>query len=265
MELRRNLRALKPDLAIDLQGNLKSTLIAFLSGCQKRIGYCEMREGSGFYTKAVFGPHCRGHVIERYRDVVRSLGAIPEELVFPLPDFSREAEAAKERLKILRIDKPLAVIFPGAGWSSKLWGADNYALLAQVLTYRGLKVAIGGSGADLEIARKVIELSKPLNLINLLGRTTLRELMGLTSQAAICIGADTGPIHVAAAVGTPTVTLFGPSSGERAGTLGPRAVNVSTTASCSPCFKKTCPKEFICMGMITPKAVYDACDKALGK
>lgn len=110
LELRRNLRALKPDLAIDLQGNLKSTLIAFLSGCQKRIGYCEMREGSGFYTKAVFGPHCRGHVIERYRDVVRSLGAIPEELAFPLPDFSREAEAAKERLKILRIDKPLAVI-----------------------------------------------------------------------------------------------------------------------------------------------------------
>ena len=263
LDLRRRLKAAAPDLVIDLQGLLKSTLCAVLSGCSNRLGYCEMREGSRFFTRPIKGPNATGHVIERYRDVIRSLGPVPGELFFPLPDFADEAEQAKGNLAALKLGGPPAIIFPGAGWSSKLWPPENYAILARELSAKGLPVVIGGSSADGPAAQEIIAKARPLDIPDLTGSTSLKGLMGLVSQAAVCVGADTGPQHIAAAVGTPTVTLFGPSSAERAGTLGDRAANVSASAPCSPCFKRACPKEFICMDLIKPEAVLAACAKAL--
>ncbi|MDR2456421.1 MAG: glycosyltransferase family 9 protein [Deltaproteobacteria bacterium] len=264
LDLRRDLRSKKPDLVIDLQGNLKSSLVAVLSGCRNRIGYWEMREGSFLFTKPVFGPNQKGHVIERYRDVIRSLGPIASAPAFQMPDYSKEAESAREKLSKLGFRKPPAIIFPGTSWVTKQWPAELYALLAKGLSDHGIEVAVGGSDLDKHLTEAVIEMAKPLDIRDLTGSATLRGLMGLVSQAALCIGSDTGPMHMASAVGTPTVALFGPTSGARTGVIGPRAINVSTTAECAPCFKRICPKEFICMGLIEPGKVLEACLKALG-
>jgi lipopolysaccharide heptosyltransferase I len=261
--LRGSLKAAAPELVIDLQGLLKSSLVAVLSGCRHRLGYCEMREGSGLFARAVKGPNAKGHVIERYRDVVRSLGPIPDELVFPLPDHARESAEARARLDALGVKGRPVVVFPGAGWSSKLWPPSSLAALSRGLADRGFEVVLGGAEPDLAVVRRVLELAGPQGLKSLVGATTIRGLMGLVGQAALCVGADTGPLHLAAAVGTPTVTLFGPSCHKRAGTLGPAARNVATTAWCSPCFKRSCPRTFVCMGLIEPETVLEASLAAL--
>ncbi|MDR2613591.1 MAG: glycosyltransferase family 9 protein [Deltaproteobacteria bacterium] len=264
-DLRREMRACRFDLVLDLQGLLKSALVAALSGCRNRMGYCEMREGSFLFSRPVRGPHSGGHVIERYRDVARSLGPVPAEARFPLPDASRERESFRRELLSRGLRGPLALLFPGAGWPSKLWPAARYARLAGMLAEAGLAVAAGGGPGDAPLAREIAALAPPgLYVPDLTGRTDIPGLMGLTSLAAVCIGADTGPLHLAAAQGTPTVSLFGPSSGERAGTWGSAARYVAGGAFCSPCFKRRCPRrEFICMGRIAPESVMAACREVL--
>jgi heptosyltransferase-1/heptosyltransferase-2 len=263
-DFRRELKGRRYELVLDLQGLMKSTLVALLSGGGRRLGYCEMREGSFLFTRAVKGRFRKGHVIQRYLDVVRSLGPIPDEIRFPLPDCSREREDVRRELLALGAAGPLAVLFPGAGWGSKLWPAASYAALARALAREGLSVAVGGGAADGGLAREIAGLAGGLRTADLTGRTDLGRLMGLASLAAVCVGSDTGPLHLAAALGTPTVSLFGPSSGERAGTWGPLARYVATDAPCSPCFKRRCPrKEFVCMGRISPDAALAACRTVL--
>jgi heptosyltransferase-1/heptosyltransferase-2 len=262
--LRRGLRSLDLDLALDLQGLMKSALIAALSGSPLRLGYCEMREGSFLVSRPVKGPHAQGHVIERYLDVVRSLGPVPARARFPLPDARPEAERFRGELLAMGLRGPLALLFPGAGWPSKLWPTESYARLARMLAQDGMAVAAGGGPEDGPLARRVAALSGLPSLPDLTGRTDLRGLMGLVRLAAVCVGSDTGPLHLAAAQGTPTVSLFGPSSGLRAGTWGRLARYVASDAPCSPCFKRRCPRrEFICMEAIGPGEVMASCRELL--
>jgi heptosyltransferase-1/heptosyltransferase-2 len=257
-EMRREMLPMKFDLALDLQGLMKSTLIALLSGARRRLGYCEMREGSRLFTRAVKGPNRSGHVIQRYLDVARSLGPVPDEVRFPLPDCSQETGEMRRKLLAAGIRGPLALLFPGAGWESKLWPARLYAGLADSLAGLGMAVALGGGPGDGPLAREIAGLAAagPGSVRDLTGATDIRGLMGLTSLSSVCVGSDTGPLHLAAAQGTPTVSLFGPSSGERAGTWGDAARYVATDAPCSPCFKRRCPrKKFICMERVDPAEV----------
>ncbi|MDR3348928.1 MAG: glycosyltransferase family 9 protein [Acidaminococcales bacterium] len=262
--LRADLRRRRFDLAIDLQGLFKSSLVAVLSGCPNRIGYCEMREGSFLVTRPIYGKNSKGHVVQRYLDVIRSLGEIPEEVVFPLPDFSREAAKMRDLLAQAGAMGKLAVFFPAAGWSSKEWPPGHYARLAEKFAAQGVSVALAGGAADVGKAEKIKKMAAPLAIIDFTGRTTLIELLGLVKQASICVGGDTGPLHIAAAAGVPTVSLFGPSSGQRAGTYGPLNSYISAGAPCSPCFKRICPRrEFVCMPRIGVGEVFAACEKGM--
>ncbi|MDR0354927.1 MAG: glycosyltransferase family 9 protein [Deltaproteobacteria bacterium] len=262
-ELRRELHSRRFDLTLDLQGLMKSSLIALLSGCRRRLGYCEMREGSFLVSRPVYGPNRDGHVIERYRDVIRSLGPISEEVAFPLPDFSEPRREMEELVSSLGLRPPLALLFPGAGWASKLWPAEKYAELARKLSAMGVSAAIGGSRAEGGLAKAIQDQAPELKMPDLTGKTDILGLMGLVSLAAVCVGADTGPLHIAAAAGAPTVSLFGPSSGQRAGTFGPLSRYVASSASCSPCFKRNCPKTFVCMDAIDTDEVFAACREVL--
>lgn len=99
-EMRALLHSKHFDLVIDLQGLFKSAVLAAISGCNSRIGYCEMREGSRFVSRPICGSHSKDHVIERYLDVARYLGADVNEIHFPLPDLTKESKAVAEKLKI---------------------------------------------------------------------------------------------------------------------------------------------------------------------
>ena len=250
------------DLVIDLQGLAKSSLIALLSGCKNRIGYCEMREGSSFITRPISGLHAKGHIVERYLDVARYLGATVEKGVFPLPAVFEDA-SVDGLLSEGFVHGPYAVIFPGAGWQTKEWDVDRYAQLARLLIEEGIYVVVSGGPPDAEKGEKIKKLVNSEKLLNIVGRTDVPDIFALVRGALFCVGGDTGPLHIAAAVGTPTVSLFGPSSWERAHPYGDLNTVVKTTAPCSPCFKRKCPKTFICMDRITIDDVFEACKKHL--
>ncbi|MDR2141867.1 MAG: lipopolysaccharide heptosyltransferase II [Deltaproteobacteria bacterium] len=262
---RRQLRRADYDLSIDLQALAKSSLVAFLSGARLRLAYWETREGSFLVSRGVKGPRAAAHVTERYLDVIRYLGPIPEKLTYPLPDFSLERAALSQRLLALGSPEPRALFFPGASWETKRWPPENYAALGRELVKRGLSLVLGGSGDERDLTQKIIELAPEVGWVDLAGQTDLRQLMALTSLARLVVGSDSGPAHVAAAVGAPTISLYGPNSPDRTGVYGPLAQSLASPAPCAPCFKKVCPRgEWLCLAQIPVSQVLAACRRALG-
>lgn len=133
-EMRSLLHSKKFDLVIDMQGLFKSAVMAAISGCSERIGYCEMREGSGLVSRAICGSHSHDHVIERYLDVARYLGAkvdSADDIEFPMPDLDKETESVQEKLKRQGVTRPYVVMVPGARWKTKEWPPEHYAALAE--------------------------------------------------------------------------------------------------------------------------------------
>ena len=262
--LRKELHSYKFDLVIDLQGLMKSSLIVLLSGCSNSIGYCEMREGSFLFTKAICGPNAKGHVVQRYLDVVRYLGAKVGKVVFPLPAFTKERVKMQEILFAAGVTGQYAVLFPGSRWITKEWPVGHYAELSKMLLRKNIAVVIAGGNDDREKGHKIKELVASEGIIYLTGQTTLTEMAGLIKDASLCVGGDTGPMHVAAAAGIPTVSLFGPVSPTRTGAYGRCSSFVVTDAPCAPCFKRICPRrEFICMPGIEPQEVFIEAEKII--
>ncbi len=258
-KLRTELHSRHFDLVIDLQGLLKSSLVALLSGCSNRIGYCEMREGSFLVTRAICGPNSKNHVVERYLDVIRYLGAKVDKAVFPLPDFAQQEARIKDILHQQGVTGKYAVFFPGSRWVTKEWPLERYAELAKKFVKEGVSVVIAGGPADREKGIKIKAGADCPQVVNLVGQTDMLDIAALVKNSCVCVGGDTGPLHVAAAAGAPTVTMFGPISSDRTRPYGELNTSIITTAPCSPCFKRTCPKTFICMDTISVDEVFSAC------
>jgi ADP-heptose:LPS heptosyltransferase len=261
---RRQLKAGDYDLCLDLQALAKSSLVVLLSGAKKRLAYWETREGSFFVSKGVKGPWANDHVIERYRDVIRYFGPVAEELVYPLPDYSAQRAELARKLALLGSSEPRAVFFPGTRWVTKLWPWEYFAALGRELAGRGVSVVLGGEPGDQELTQKILALAPEAHWVDLAGQTDLRGLMALTSLANVVVGSDSGPSHLATAVGVPTISLFGPNLPSRTGVYGPLARNLASPAPCSPCFKRICPRDFVCMSQITVEMVLRECLLALG-
>ncbi|MDR2422790.1 MAG: lipopolysaccharide heptosyltransferase II [Deltaproteobacteria bacterium] len=247
---RAKLKAGRYDLSIDFQALAKSALVAFWAGAKRRLAYWETREASFLVSQGVKGPQAQGHVMERYLDVVRYLGPVAEGLAFPLPDFSPQRAALSQTLLSQGCAEPRVVFYPGASWATKLWPPENYAALGQALARQGLGLVLGGGSAEKGLCQKVMDLAPELPWVNLAGATDLRGLMALASLSRAVVGSDSGPLHVAVAAGRPTVALYGPNCSQRTGAYGPKARNLASPAPCSPCFRKVCPKDFVCMAQI---------------
>ncbi len=258
-KLRKRLQNHHFDLVIDLQGLMKSSLVALLSGCSNRIGYCEMREGSFLVTRAICGPNSKNHIVERYLDVIRYLGAQVDKAVFPLPGFADQETKMKAILRQQGITGQYALFFPGAGWVTKEWAIERYAALAKKIVSEGVAVVIAGGPADREKGAKIKEQADLPQVADLVGETTMLDIAALIKNSCLCVGGDSGPLHVAAAATVPTVAMFGPSSSDRSYPYGDLNTSVITAAECSPCFKRTCPTKFICMDDISVDRVFDAC------
>ncbi len=240
LKLVRRVRGQPFDLVIDLQGLLKSAVWVALSRSPRKLGYDRTRELSYLALTERLAPYDpEAHAIWRYLNVARSLGAPAEAprfgLGFPWPeDLSH--------LLPLEADQPLAVLHPGARWPTKLWPATHWARLADWLARdKGFRVVITGSPGDRAQAEEIVALSEtpPLNLA---GRTSLAELAAVLKQARVAVTTDTGPMHLAAALGTPVTALFGPTAPWRTGPFGEGHQVVRLEIDCSPCFQRQCPK-----------------------
>ncbi len=236
----RRVRAEPFDLVIDLQGLLKSALWVALARSARKLGYDRTREWSWLALTERLAPYDpEAHAVYRYLNLARYLGAPagPPRFRFGLPlteDLGHLIPPEKGR--------PLAVLHPGARWPTKLWPAAPWARLAGWLAREhGFQVAITGSPADQGLVGEIIAQSD-IPPLNLAGRTTLAELASVLKNARLAVTADTGPMHLAAALGTPVAALFGPTAPWRTGPFGPGHEVVRLALPCSPCFRRRCPE-----------------------
>lgn len=260
------------DLVIDMQGLFKSAVLAAISGCSNRIGYCEMREGSGFISKAITGSHSQDHVIERYLDVARYLGAEIEELEFPMPNLEKEQEAVASKLAALGLvtagekAQKYVVIVPGARWVTKEWPVERYAQLIQLIAADGYACVLAGGPDEVKKGESIVELCEhnPL-LFNMIANTSLRELAALIKGCCFYISADTGPLHFAAALKKPLIAMYGPTKADRTGPYGSaNSTILISPAKCVGCLKKKC-EDWHCMFDITAQSVYNIFEEKVVK
>ncbi|WP_378950867.1 lipopolysaccharide heptosyltransferase II [Pelosinus sp. sgz500959] len=260
----KELKACQFDLAIDLQGLFKSAAISYLSGATQRLVYCNARELSHFIGQRICGEHEQGHVVERYLDVARHLNCKIDEVVFPL--YITELEAKKTVMIAnhagLRLENPYIVLAPGTNWPSKCWPTTHFAELVDKLYDCNLIPVIVGGPNDQRLAQEIIANTK-VPPIDLTGKTTMKQLAYLIKGSQTFIGGDTGPMHLAVAVGAKVVTLFGPTDPKRNGPYGKGHQIVLAPVPCQGCWKKVCPKDEDCMSTIHPDRVFESIKSVL--
>jgi heptosyltransferase-1 len=263
-KLSQQLKSHNFDLAIDLQGLFKSAAISYLSGAPKRLVYCNARELSDKISQPICGDHQHGHVVDRYLDVARHLGCKIDEVVFPMNITEVEAQKAESLANHagLKLENPYVVLAPGTNWPSKCWPTIHFAKLADKLYDNNIiPVIIGGPG-DNRLAQEIIENTK-IPPIDLTGKTSLKQLAYIIKKSQAFVGGDTGPMHLAVAVGTRIVTLFGPTDPERNGPYGDKHTVLLASVPCQGCWKKVCPKEESCMSTIPVENVFESIKKAI--
>jgi lipopolysaccharide heptosyltransferase I len=222
-ELVRFLRTLHSrgfDLVIDLQGLFRTGFFAFVTGASTRIGLSEHQEGAGlFYSHVVPVRNHATHAVDRYLLCAKALGWAGQEpyFFFPLDEEVRRKSGKLLKEHGLEPGAPYAVIAPGASNPRKLWRTEGFSAVARHLRERHeWTPVIVGSPAEQELADKVAEkIAKPV--VNVAGRTTVKELAAVVRGAKFLIGNDSAPMQIASACGVPCVALFGPTNPVRAG------------------------------------------------
>jgi lipopolysaccharide heptosyltransferase I len=249
------------DLVVDLQGLLKSAVWVALARSPRKVGFDRTREGSWRVLTERLPPYDPDrHALLRYLDVARYLGAPEGPVRFRFPPTP---PVDRERLIPEASGRPLVILHPGARWITKLWPLAHWREVARGLLGQGCALAVTGGAADQEMAEHILEgLTGPA--LNLAGRTTLPEMLGWLRQAALAVTTDTGPMHLAAALGIPVVALFGPTSPWRTGPFGEGHQVLRLEVPCSPCFQRCCP-EPRCLGDISSGLVLEACEKVLSQ
>ena len=254
----KSLRSRDYDLVIDFHGLFKSALVVFLSRGKRRLGYDSMQELSGFFLNEKVHEDMKKHAVERYLDLVNHLGAPESEPEFFIAT-GREDEKRTDLLLEsfgLADDEPFIAVNPVAFWETKLWADEKFARLCDRLRRElKYKVVFTGGSSDGSIAHIQSFMLQPS--INLGGRTSLKDLACIFRRAALLVTTDSGPMHLAAAVKTPVVALFGPTSPARTGPYGAGHTVIRTDISCSPCYRKKCNSKE-CMEKISDETVFQA-------
>ena len=248
----------KYDLAIDFHGLFKSAIIIQLSRAGRKLGYDSMQELSGlFYTEKIYEDMGK-HAVDRYLDFVRYLGGEEHNPEFIIQIGDENRQKIEDLLRSNRIDTeaPFVAINPVAFWETKLWQDDKFAHLADsIVEELGVPVVFTGGIGERRIDR-IRSFMKTLS-ISLEGRTSLKDLAYLYRLSALLVTTDSGPMHIAAAVGTPVVALFGPTDPRRTGPYGRNHIVIRRNMDCSPCLKKRC-NTCTCMKDITVEEVLEA-------
>lgn len=262
----RALRDTRYDLLVDFQALLKSSLWIALARAKRKVGFgpgMDHAEGSHwFLNERIPAVSMEVHALDRGLKLLEGMGGTQSQVDYHLEPNSDDA--AKARALVGRVgeeDRPLVAINPMARWSTKLWDTPRFGEVADRLIDAGCRVVFTGSAEDGAAIDGCCEAMSH-SAVRCEGRTDLRTLMAIYREAAVVITTDTGPMHLAAAVGTPVVALFGPTSPGRTGPHGSGHIVLRAGLSCSPCFERSCrttkyaPRA--CMHQIRVEQVVDA-------
>lgn len=258
------LRAERFDLAVDLQGLFRSAAMATLAGCSERIGFENGREGSPlFYTRRVAVPAPDMHAVDRYLLVAQALGAATP----PSPEF-RFFISARDREQVavtlaqagVQAGARWIAMNVSARWPTKHWPAASFAEAADHIQKEGLGPVVLFGGPEDRADAQAVKALMSTAPADVTGLTPLGVLPALLQSASALVTNDSGPMHVAAAVGTPVVALFGPTSPIRTGPYGKPHRVLTHPVSCSPCFSRTCRNRIDreCLAAIEPARVVEA-------
>jgi heptosyltransferase-2 len=254
ISLARRLRRERFDLVIDLQGLFRSGVMTLATGAGRRVGFSNAREGARWtYTDRVEIPTRDLPALEKYRRVAAALGCEGEP---PAARFGvSEAHRNWALEQLARLPRPWLAIVPGAQWETKRWPVAHFvetARRAQREFSCGV-VLLGGPG-ECELCESIAsQLSGPA--VNLAEKTNLLQLAAVCQAADVILSGDTGPMHLAAAVGTPVVSLFTCTSPLRAGPRGNESRIVATQVPCASSYLKRC-SSLVCFAELTPLRVW---------
>lgn len=258
--LRRRLREKQFDVTVDMQGLFKSALLAFLTGARDRIGFRNYQEGTFLLNNRRVVPDRRDvHAVEGYFGFARALDAPVEPVDFTIAVSAQEEAEAAALLR--EIEHPIALI-PGARWLSKRWPPGCFAAVADALAEEtGGRGVIIGARSDAPLAA-AIAAAATTPLLDLTGRTTLKQCAAVLRRCRLVIANDTGPMYLAAAMGAPTVAVFGPTDASRLGPYGEGHARVWAHLACAPCRRRECAP-LRCMEAVTPDQVVAAARRLL--
>jgi lipopolysaccharide heptosyltransferase I len=217
--LLRTLRRGHFDLVLDLQGLFRTAFFAYQTGCPRRLGMSVAREGAGvFYTQKITPPPDSIHLIDYYNRMVTEAGGKTLCTIYTiLPQASAMVSVRKKLVAAGVSDKSCAVLIPGSAHAEKCWSTQRFAKIAEKIT-RELNMTILGVGtnAEYELVEQIRQ-NASVPVVNLAGQTDIPELLALLRHASLVVSNDTGPGHIAEAMKTPTVLIFGHTNPLRVG------------------------------------------------
>lgn len=257
--LLKSLRKERFEIVVDLQGLLRSGIITRATGAPLRVGFKESREGSRFfYTHKVEGGKDI-HAVDRYLKIAAFLGCDTADVRFPFPLYNQPSASSLQPLAFsLSLTGDYAVVIPGARWKTKRWPPEKFGELTLLLP---LRTVIVGSKGDMNSAREVVALSKG-KAVSLAGKTDMRELIEVMRGARFVVSNDSGPMHIAAALGIPVFAIFGPTDPVRTGPYGKGHTILREDIPCAPCFRRTCD-DLKCMEGLSVERVYEVIKRKL--
>ena len=265
LQLANELRGYHFDCVLDLQGLLRTGLMSLMTGAPRKIGFANAREGSAYaYTHRVAVPDAdRIHAVNRYWRMAEFVGAGDRPKQFVLPINPQEADAVAELLAAY--PRPWLCVAAGAKWVTKRWPPESFATLLQRFQsqYGGTAILVG-SADDIALSAAIADRLRGSTL-DLTGKTSLPRLAAVLAAADAMLANDTGPLHLAAALGKPCVAPYTCTKIVRHGPYGSMAGAVETTVPCAGSYLKQCPRGTICFGELTPNRLWPALEEALRK
>jgi heptosyltransferase-2 len=265
MRLARGIREKNFDVALLFPNSFESAAMVFLGRVRQRVGYAT--DGRSWMLTQSIKPNTeKRHQIHYYLDLAAALSAPVDHLSIEIEASPEEKSQARKLLASAGIPpgRSFLVLNPGAAYgSAKRWGEERFAEAGDVLASElGIDVAIIGSEKERSIAERIQSLMRSRVAV-LNGRTSLETLVGVISESSLVLTNDSGPMHIAAALGIPTVAVFGPTEHFATGPFGPRTRIVREPVDCSPCMLRDCPIDHRCMTRVSAGAVVEAARELL--
>ena len=255
------IRKKKFDTAFLLHRSFTKALLTFLAGIPERIGYPTKGRG-GILTRVVDEPEEELHKVEYFLNIARAVGIRPADSSYEFFVTDGDRKFARDLLATEHVgDRDTVIVLcPGGNWDPKRWPRENFASLGDLLAEKaGARIVISGAGKDVALAEDVKRLMKKPAIITA-GRTTLKTLGALLERADLVVANDSGPMHMAVAMKTKTLAVFGPTSPRLTGPYGKGIYHIlQKNETCEvPCYDVAC-NDNRCMAAVS---VADALGKA---
>nr|HID59264.1 putative lipopolysaccharide heptosyltransferase III [Desulfobacterales bacterium] len=267
-------RRKKFDLVLELSAGDRGAILGLISGARERVGFDPKNRGFWgrryFFTKLVDKDTGTQHMVDYNLALVRALGIEPSDKRLSFC-WTKESETRCRRLLLnhgIRFDDPYVVLHPTSRWMFKTWNASGYAAVCDYIhdQYRiPVVLSCAPNQVELKFTNRIIRLAshKPISLA---GQLSIKELGCLVAHASLFVGVDSAPMHIAAAVNTPVIALFGPSGEHMWGPWGDGHIVIKKDWDCRPCGRDGCGGRKVsrCLEEIEPKEVFEAIDHQLG-